>query len=279
MTWASWAAPRVERLEAWLAPRFAPIWPLGFADACRYPVYGGGKRVRPLLTLAAYEAIAGGDCAPALPAAAAVELVHTYSLVHDDLPCMDDDDERRGRPTVHRAFDEATAVLVGDALLTEAFAAVTEVDAPDAVRVALVRELAQAAGSTGMVGGQAADVGLGASIADPAVLERLHRLKTGALIRWATRAGARVARADDDALAALTAYGEHVGLAFQLADDLLDAHEAASDDGPPSFVRLLGEPATRARALALADEAIAIADRLGSPVLAELARFIVTRDV
>lgn len=262
-----------------MRPRFDGAWPEDFGEATRYPLFGGGKRVRPLLAVAAYEALADGPCDPVLPAAAAIELVHTYSLVHDDLPCMDDDDVRRGRPTVHRAWDEATAVLVGDALLTEAFAAVITCPVSDGVRVQLVRELADASGFKGMVGGQAADIGLGASIADPAVLERLHRLKTGALIRAAVRMGGLVAGASPDALERLTTYGEHVGLAFQLADDLLDADEAERDDGPPSFVRLLGLDRTRDRAMQLADAAGALAEQLGSPTLLALARFTVERDV
>jgi geranylgeranyl pyrophosphate synthase len=276
---AAWVAERLRRLDAWMQPRFQDTWPADFGEACRYPLFGGGKRVRPLLVFAAHEAVRGGSFEAAIPAAAAVELVHTYSLVHDDLPCMDDDDLRRGRPTVHRAWDEATAVLAGDALLTEAFAAVVEAPVEDGVRVRLVRELADAAGHRGMVGGQAADIGLGSTIVDPAVLERLHRLKTGALIRCAARMGGLVAGADPERLVSLTAYGEHVGLAFQLADDLLDADEAARDDGPPSFVRLLGLDETRRRAIALADAARSIAESLDSDALIALARFTVERDV
>ena len=210
---------------------------------------------------------------------AAVEMVHTYSLVHDDRPCMDNDAERRGRPTVHRAFDEPTAILAGDALLTESFAVLARADLPDRARVELVAELALAAGYAGMVGGQAADIGLGASITDVDVLERLHRGKTGALITAAVRMGAISAGATPVQLARLTRYGECVGLAFQLADDVLDADEAEDDDGPPSYVRLLGVDATRARARALADEAIAAVDGFPSPILAPLARLIVDRDV
>ncbi|MCB9673204.1 MAG: polyprenyl synthetase family protein [Alphaproteobacteria bacterium] len=275
----TWTSARLALLDGYMHPLFTDAWPPSFADPCRYPLFGGGKRIRPLLVLAAFEAVRDGSPDAVLPAAAAVELVHTYSLVHDDLPCMDDDDERRGRPTVHRAFDEATAVLAGDALLTEAFRVLATAPLPADVRIHLVEELATAAGYLGMVGGQAADVTLGASIHDPAVLERLHRLKTGALLRASVRMGGRAAGATVQQLDALTAYGDHVGLAFQLADDVLDADEAEDDDGPPSFVRLLGVDATRARAIELAERAVDAARTLESPVLEALARRIADRDV
>lgn len=276
----TWSTDARASLDAYMHSLFADTWPLDFAEPCRYPLFGGGKRIRPLLTLATYEAVTGGtDATPALPAAAAVELVHTYSLVHDDLPCMDDDDERRGRPTVHVQFGEAVAVLAGDALLTEAFRILATAPLPAQTRIDLVGELSTAAGHVGMVGGQAADIALGSSITDPAVLERLHRLKTGALIRASVRMGAMVAGASPEQLQALTTYGEHVGLAFQLADDVLDADEADDDDGPPSFVRLLGAHETRQRARSLAAEAVVIAEHAGSDVLVALARLIADRDV
>lgn len=258
---------------------FTDAWPASFAEPCRYPVFGGGKRMRPLLVIAAYEAIGHEPLDTVFPAATAVELVHTYSLVHDDLPCMDDDDERRGRPTVHRAFDEATAVLAGDALLTEAFAVLAAAPCPAGVRVALVRELADAAGYRGMVGGQAGDIGLGASITDEPTLRRVHTLKTGALLRASVRMGALTGRASPTALEQISRYGEALGLAFQLADDVLDADEAEDADGPPSFVRLLGLEPTRTRARELADEAIGLAQALHSDILVELARYTVERDV
>lgn len=276
---ADWTKERQALLDAGMHSLFADAWPTSFAEPCRYPLFGGGKRIRPLLVMAAYEAVAAGSPEPAMPAAAAVELVHTYSLVHDDLPSMDDDDERRGRPTVHRAFDEATAILAGDALLTEAFRVLATAPLPATTRIQLVEELSKAAGYLGMVGGQVADVTLGSSITDVAVLERLHRLKTGALLRASVRMGARVAGASQAHLDALTTYGEHVGLAFQLADDVLDADEAEDDDGPPSYVRLLGIDATRTKAKALAEEAVAAAESLESPILVALARLIADRDV
>ena len=268
-----------QAIEAALAARFDDAWPLPFRDVLQYPIFSGGKRVRPVLTLLAYEAVGGDDVAAALPAAVAVELVHTYSLVHDDLPAMDDDDVRRGRPTVHRAFGDAAAILCGDALLTEAFCAVVEGPQRPAVRIAMVRRLAEASGYRGMVGGQAADVGLGGPIRDLDALVALHRGKTGALLAAAAVLGGYAAEADDGAMAALEAYGAAVGLAFQLADDVLDADEDADDDGPPSYVKLLGVDATRARAQALRDEAIAAARRLRRPEgLVALARFVVDRD-
>ena len=276
----AWAAPRRARIDALLLERFSDAWPPRFQQACRYPVTTGGKRMRPLLTLAAVEAL-GQEAGPAaLHAAAAVELIHTYSLVHDDLPAMDDDDERRGRPTVHRAYDEATAILVGDALLTEAFSTLTAPAVPAPLQGRLVAELATAAGHRGMVGGQAADVGLGGPVDDLDTLLALHRGKTGALLRVSVRLGGWVAGATDAQLAALTTTGESIGLAFQLADDILDADEDAGDDGPPSVVKLLGPDETSRRAQALADQALSAAASLPHPdALLALARFTVERRI
>lgn len=278
---AVWSASACAEVDAVLGHAFPDVWPERFGDAMRYPVFGGGKRVRPLLTLAAFEAVASAARRDlALPFAAAVELVHTYSLVHDDLPAMDDDDVRRGRPTVHRAFDEATAILVGDALLTEAFAVIAAANLPAPIVVQAVALLARASGHAGMVGGQAADIGLGAAVQDVATLMRLHAGKTGALIHAAVRLGGLAADADAVTLAALDTYGHAVGLAFQLADDVLDADEADDPEGPPSYVRLLGLDATRAKARALVDEAItAVAGLPNAGRLVALARYTVERDV
>jgi geranylgeranyl pyrophosphate synthase len=244
----------------------------------RYAALGGGKRMRPLLVYAAGQAFGAGLLALD-HAAAAVELIHAYSLVHDDLPAMDDDDLRRGQPTVHKAFGEGPAVLVGDALLTEAFAVLAEVPAPAEVRVALVAELARAAGHLGMVGGQAADIGMGGPIADVDALLVVHRGKTGALIRASVVMGGLVAGADPAQAQALAGYGAAVGLAFQLADDVLDAEQDAGDDGPPSYVRLLGVEETTRRARDLAGQAEALASTLRWPdALVALARFSVERD-
>ena len=204
-------------------------------DAMRYAVFTGGKRLRPVLCLAAADAVPAdrdtpGDASssPALDAALAVELLHTYTLVHDDLPCMDDDDMRRGRPTVHVKFDQATAVLVGDALQALAFEMVAR--APPATPYPagrLVAELARAAGSRGVVGGQAEDIACGAGTTDKATLDFIHRHKTADLFRAAVRMGAIAAGATDDSLRALTEYATALGLAFQIVDDLLDANDEA----------------------------------------------------
>lgn len=279
MDLTAWMIEERTRFDGWLRGRYEAVWPASFSGPLTYPVFGGGKRVRPLLCLAAAEALEVPTEAAIAPAVA-VELVHTYSLVHDDLPAMDDDDERRGRPTVHKAFDEATAILVGDALLTDAFAILAEADVDAETRIAWVRELAHAAGHLGMVGGQVADVSLGASVTDVQTLQRVHALKTGALIRAAVVMGGRAATDDLATLEKLSVYGREVGLAFQLADDVLDADEDAGDDGPPSYVRLLGVDETTRRARACADAAIAaVADLPRPEALVALARFTVERDV
>ena len=275
-----WAAAHRAQFDAFLDHRYRDAWPAAFTEPLRYPVFGGGKRFRPLAALAAYEACAAEptELAPVLPCAAAVELVHTYSLVHDDLPAMDDDDERRGRPTVHVAWDEPTAILVGDALLTDAFAVLAAAPLSAEARIDAVAVLAEAAGYRGMVGGQVADITGG--VTDEATLTRLHRLKTGALIAASARLGGIAAGADAQALASLKVWGEAVGLAFQLADDRLDADEDAGDDGPPSFVKLLGLEPTRQRARALVDEAVSAVAHLPHPGrLIELARYTIERDV
>jgi geranylgeranyl pyrophosphate synthase len=276
-------APRRAAAEAWLGRPFADAWPGAFVAALRYPLETPGKRVRPILAIATYEAVTGrtdADWERVLPVAGALELVHTYSLVHDDLPAMDDAATRRGRPTVHKEYGDAAAILVGDALLTEAFAVLAASDLPPVDRIALVALIARAAGYRGMVGGQAADIGVGGATTDEAGLIRLHRLKTGALIEAAAVAGAIVGGASPPQRMQLGHYGKAVGLAFQLADDLLDADEDAGDDGPPSFVKLLGAPETRVRAQALVDEAC-VAARAAVPDAAEplcrLAAYIVER--
>ena len=263
---------------------FADAWPHGFGEVLRYPLFTGGKRVRPILTLLAYESVHGAGCdvSAALPAGLAVELIHTYSLVHDDLPCMDDDDERRGRPTVHVKYGEGPAVLVGDSLLTEAFAlALRAPGLSDTQRVQVGHELAHVAGYLGMIGGQAADVGLGGSIEDVETLTRLHRGKTGALIRGSCRLGAIVADANREELLALSAHGEAIGLAFQLADDVLDAEEDAGDDGPPSYVKLMGIERCQAKADSLFHDSLQALDGLGAKAdtLRDLAAYTIQREI
>ncbi len=274
---STWSAPRRTRVDALLLSRFAEASPDRLAQACQYPLSTGGKRIRALLSIAACEALRSPIRQDTLLAAAAVEMVHGYSLVHDDLPCMDNDDERRGRPTVHRVYTEGEALLVGDAMLTEAFSMLCETT--PALTGPLVAELSSAAGHRGMIGGQAFDVGMAGPVTDIDTLLTLHRGKTGALIRAAVRMGGLVAGAEGSLLDALTRYGEAVGLAFQLADDVLDEEQDAGEDGPPSFIKLLGAEQTRARAEALALEAEqAIADLPAPEVLIALARYTVERD-
>jgi farnesyl diphosphate synthase len=238
--------------------------------------------MRPLLVLAAYEAVAQdpSNWAPALAPSMAIELVHTYSLVHDDLPCMDDDAERRGQPTVHVQFGDGAAVLVGDALLTEAFGVVTRSEAlSPQQRIDLVNSLSLAAGHKGMIGGQAGDLALGGPVEDAETLLAIHRRKTGALIRSACEMGAIAGGGWPDEKAALAQYGEVVGLAFQLVDDLLDLDQDKGDHGPPSYPKLAGVDATGDQARQLLEEALSILDDLPGPVepLAELARFTLER--
>lgn len=260
-------------------------------DAMGWMLFGGGKRIRPIICLAAYEAVGGDLKAPAaLPAACAVEMVHTYSLVHDDLPAMDDDTERRGRPTVHVKWTDATAILAGDALLTEAFRHCSDLDAYPADTDArailrVVEALGAAAGRHGMVGGQVMDMGIDPLSPTEANLLHLHGRKTGELFRFSTFAGAVLGGADDDECVAMAEFGLQVGLAFQVADDVLDLYEDREPGGrdeadTPSFPALIGEEASRARASELSSQAI---DALGgfgpaADPLRSLARYAVERD-
>jgi len=259
-------------------------------ESMQYSVAAGGKRLRPMLVLLSCEAC-GGDIEQALPAAAAIELVHTYSLIHDDLPAMDDDDLRRGQPTNHVKFGEATAILAGDGLLTLAFEIVAGLTiAPDRV-VACIRELASGSGAEGMVGGQQADLEAETGgITSVDHLESIHRRKTGRLIGAALRMGGRIAGATDDRLSALTRYGDDIGLAFQIADDLLDLTSTPETLGKGvqkdagrnklTYPGLLGVEESQRRAEALTDDAIsAIRDAgLNSRGLEALARYVVLRD-
>jgi geranylgeranyl diphosphate synthase type II len=266
--------------------------PARLAEAMRYSTLAGGKRLRPVLCLLAAEACGGeAAAAAALPAACALEFVHTYSLIHDDLPAMDDDDLRRGRPTCHKAFDEATAVLAGDGLLTLAFEVIAGHVRPAEVAARCVLALAEAAGPAGMVGGQMADLQAeGRADATVEALEAIHRRKTGALLRAALRVGALVARAPLDEIAALDRYGDSVGLAFQIVDDLLDVEgdEAKlgkrvnkdSGLGKWTYPALLGVEGSRRKARRLADEAVAALAPLGerAGALRALALDLLERD-
>jgi geranylgeranyl diphosphate synthase type II len=251
--------------------------PASLHAAMRHLLFPGGKRLRPALAFAGCEA-AGSPAEMALPAAAAVEMVHTYSLIHDDLPCMDDDDERRGRATVHVAFGEAVAVLAGDALLAQAFEVLAGGPAPadPERRLAAVRDLGVAAGSRNLVGGQADDLAFRAGAGDARAIESIHRRKSAALIAASVTAGARLGGGDPALLERLRRFGEGMGVAFQIADDLLDREKQEAC----SLVRVLGAERARARAEALLEEALARLEDLGERAepLRELARFAVRRN-
>ena len=250
--------------------------PRSLHAAMRHLVFPGGKRLRPALALAAAEAV-GGKREEALPAAVAVELVHVYSLIHDDLPCMDDDVERRGRPTVHVAFDEATAVLAGDALLTLAFGVLVDgaEDAALAARVDAVRNLSAAAGAAGLVGGQVDD--LAGVVREAERVESVHARKSAALIAASITCGARLAGAAENTLATLHASGMAAGVAFQIADDLLDAE----DDEDCSLVPVLGIEGARRRARELLARALDPLGAFGEPAepLRGLLRYAVEREI
>ena len=244
-------------------------------DAIRYSFQSGGKRIRPALTLE-FCALFGGNLEAALPMAAAVEMIHTYSLIHDDLPCMDDDDFRRGRPSLHSAFDEATAVLAGDALLTHAFLMLSNNPAVSpAVSLEAVRALAHGAGIEGMIGGQQLD--MDGKTLSCELHEKMNRLKTGALIRTACQLGCLAAEATPKQTEAALLYADRIGLAFQIIDDLLDEAEAEDDD-KTTFLSFYTPDEARAYAERLTDEAIqALAPYKGSELLCSLARLLCSR--
>jgi farnesyl diphosphate synthase len=290
---AAWSEPHLARVEAALSRWVGVQAPVQLGDAMRYAVLDGGKRLRPLLVLAASEAVAG-NAEAALRAACSVELIHAYSLVHDDLPCMDNDVLRRGKPTVHVKFGEADALLAGDALQALAFELLTPDDdgvAP-AVQARLCRLLARAAGSEGMAGGQAIDLASVGLALDEARLREMHRMKTGALLQGSVEMGAACApRVEPLALDGLRAYGGAMGLAFQVVDDILDVtadsatlgktagKDAAADK--PTYVSLLGLDGARAEARRLLGEALAALGQSGladTAALHALARMVVERD-
>ncbi len=288
---STWSAQHLQRVEQALEQWIDPHAPANLGQAMRYAVLGAGKRLRPLLVLAACEAV-GGPLAQALRAACAVELIHAYSLVHDDMPCMDNDVLRRGKPTVHVQFGQAQALLAGDALQALAFELLVPDDAalPASVQVQWCRLLAAAAGSQGMAGGQAIDL---ASVGQPlseAQLRHMHRLKTGALLQCSVDMGAACGMVDAAARAALSQYGSALGLAFQVVDDILDVtqdsatlgktagKDAASDK--PTYVSLLGLEQAMAYAQALRAQAHAALQASALPdtrALAALADMVVGR--
>jgi len=277
-----------EMIDRLLPPEDGPETRL--MDAMRYATLGGGKRVRPFLVMTSARLFNVAESC-ALRAAAAVEMVHCYSLVHDDLPAMDNDDLRRGQPTCHVEFDEATAILAGDALLTKAFEVLADerTHPNPAVRCELVVELARAAGDQGMVGGQMLDLLAEDAQLDMPAVTRLQRLKTGMLIGFSCESGAILGRAPEPARHALRAYVHDLGLAFQIIDDLLDAEgderevgkktgkDAAA--GKATFVSLLGRERARAQADMLADQAAQHLEIFAekADLLQELARFVVKR--
>ena len=285
-----------QRVEAHLADLM--LEPAGtFAkhiDSMRYSLFVGGKRIRPILCLAAAAAVDGDEATQlrALPVACALECIHTYSLIHDDLPAMDDDDIRRGEPTNHVVFGEAAAILAGDGLLTYAFDLLSsDVSAAiaDPARIRIIQSIARAAGPLGMVGGQSLDMLFEGNQVGYEVLRRIHRSKTGALIRASTVSGAIVAGADETQEAALKTYGENIGLAFQIVDDLLDIEASTEQLGKPAgsdikadkvtYPSLFGKETSRTmarEAVQVAIAALASFDDKADPLRA-LANYIVDR--
>lgn len=279
-----------QALEKWLPS--GELMPWSLHQSMRYSVFAGGKRLRPILMIAACEAV-GGSAENVLHAACALEMIHTYSLVHDDLPAMDDDDFRRGRPTNHKVYGEATAILAGDALLTEAFRLLADakansgIPAENALRV--IEILARYAGSQGMVGGQVVDMESEGKDIDFPTLEYIHTHKTGALILASVQVGVVLGGGDEVQFEALTRFGGAAGLAFQIADDILDVvgeqselgKDVGSDQerGKATYPALLGVSEARERASELCEIAVGALSPLGDKAvtLQELARYMVDR--
>lgn len=279
-----------QALDRWMPGE--NVLPFSLHQSMRYSVFAGGKRLRPVLMIAASEAV-GGCAQQVLPAACAMEMIHTYSLIHDDLPAMDDDDFRRGRPTNHKVYGEATAILAGDALLTEAFRLLADVEAnpdtPPQTMVRVIELVARYAGSQGMVGGQIVDMESEGKDVDFPTLEYIHTHKTGGLILASVQVGALLGGCDDSQLAAINRFGGAAGLAFQIADDILDivgdqaelGKDIGSDQarGKATYPALLGLAESRQRASELCELAVDALAPLGEPAntLQALARFIVNR--
>jgi len=285
-----WLASHSLRTESALGRLLdsAQTTPVRLHEAMRYAAQGGGKRIRPLLVYAAGEL---GDAKDAAldAAAVAMECIHAYSLVHDDLPCMDDDDLRRGRPTVHKAFDEATALLVGDALQTRAFEILANAECEVDVRLLMISALAAASGSRGMAGGQAIDLESVGKKLDLAGLKQMHALKTGALLSCAVALGGIAAHLNPSQMSQLQNYSTSLGLAFQIVDDVLDATadsqtlgKTAGKDAAankPTYVTLMGLDYAQKQAKELQEAAIASLDSFGSQAqaLKDLALLVVNR--
>jgi farnesyl diphosphate synthase len=287
-----WSTERLERVEEALSSWIPADPPASLGVAMRYAVLDGGKRLRPLLVLGANEAV-GGNADAALRAACAVELIHAYSLVHDDMPCMDNDVLRRGKPTVHVAYGEATALLAGDALQALAFELLAPegVGIPDRTQATLCRLLAMAAGHAGMAGGQAIDLAAVGKSLTESELRQMHRLKTGALLQASVMMGAACGEAGAQASAGLANYGRAMGLAFQVVDDILDVTADSATLGKtagkdaaqekPTYVSLLGLPRARAYAVELLEQALGALATTGLPdtrALLALAEMVVHRD-
>ena len=293
----AWSDARLQQVEQALSRWISPQAPAGLGQAMRYAVLDGGKRLRPLLVLAAREAVAAGQAdegldEAALRAACAAELIHAYSLVHDDMPCMDNDVLRRGKPTVHVQFGEAQALLAGDALQALAFELLTPEHSriDERVQARLCRLLAKAAGHEGMAGGQAIDLASVGSTLTEEQLRHMHRLKTGALLQASVMLGAACGQVSPQAMAGLQAYGQALGLAFQVVDDILDVtadsatlgktagKDAANDK--PTYVSLLGLEKAQHHAQALLDEALTALQQTGlthTHTLRALAQRVVIR--
>jgi geranylgeranyl diphosphate synthase, type II len=292
-TVTSYLARRAAEVNQWL-DRLVPSEetpPRKLHKAMRYSLLAGGKRLRPVLTIATGEAC-GADTDDLMPAACAIEMIHTYSLIHDDLPAMDNDDLRRGRPTCHKAFGEAVAILAGDALLTQAFRVLSS-DAPNRNadrQVRVIREVATACGTVdALIGGQMADIESEGKEVDDPTLEYIHRSKTGAMITASVVVGGLIAGADEDQIDKLRKYGKSIGLAFQIADDILDVTSTSEQLGKTpgkdqaankaTYPAIHGMATSEARASELVDEALEVVFTLGlkTRILEDIARFIIAR--
>jgi geranylgeranyl diphosphate synthase type II len=292
-TITNYLARRADEVNSWLECLVPSetVPPEQLHRAMRYSLLAGGKRLRPVLVLASGEAF-GADTEELMPAACAIEMIHTYSLIHDDLPAMDNDDLRRGRPTCHKAFGEAVAILAGDALLTQAFRVLAS-DSPDRNperQVRVIREVATAAGTVdALIGGQMADIENEGKQVGSSVVEYIHRSKTGAMICASVVVGGIIAGASDEQVDKLRAYGERIGLAFQIADDILDVVSTSEQLGKTpgkdqaahkaTYPAIYGIEASERRAGELVDDAVKIISGLGLPAhaLEGIARFIIAR--